>query len=81
MQELHVLFTETYHEMCVKEAKAKTALLQRLDSLQASNDHTYNFFNLRTKLPGVLISTSLLHAEIMFGLLFPLGHNFDTPVT
>lgn len=47
MQELHVLFTETYHEMGAKEAKAKTALQQRLDSLQVPNDHTYNFCNLR----------------------------------
>lgn len=86
VQELHVLFTETYHQIYMKEAKAKTVLLLRLDSLQAPNDHTQNFWNLRghwrTKLPDspwCSLSYHTPHAEIMFtGLLFfPL----DTTLT
>lgn len=34
MLELHVLFTETHHQIYTKEAKAKTVLLLRLDYLK-----------------------------------------------
>lgn len=82
MQELYVLFTETYHQIYTKEAKAKTVLLLRLNSLQAPNDHTQNVWNLRsywrTKLPDSPWCSHFYHApscwnHVYWFAFFPMG--------